>query len=470
MIDINMIDEMIVHNQFKESIQRFKNHDPHLKKLLPLPLVYRSPLLNTSVFKIPGIYLITGGRQIGKTTFLKQLILELLKKGTSADNILFLTGEIIDTHQILRRIISQFYNSSSTHQYLFIDEVNYIPEWDKSIKYLVDSGLLDRTSVILTGSDSQIIRTSMKRFSGRRGKADTVDFTFSPLNFKEFVCLKNKKLQPACEKLVSTPLAEEAPEFTKHHNSFRSLFFDYLLHGGYLPAINEYVQTNTLSKSTINTYIHWIIGDILKYNKSEHYLHEIFRGIKQTYNTPVSWSTLSRFLPIEHHKTISDYCEILNSIHVLHIQQALLEHKMIGAPKKGRKLYFRDPFIDHAVSLYLNPEFSIENIKASLNNNSFASRFVEAIAVDHCKRAHPTFYIKGSSGEVDIALVQKEKMFPIEVKWTERIRPEDLKQLRKYNNGLILSPKPETQRIHNIVSSSLIRFLIHISNREIILS
>ena len=470
MIDIDMIDEMAVHNQFKESIQRFKTHDPQLKKLSPLPLVYRSPLLKDPVFKIPGIYLITGGRQIGKTTFLKQFILELLKNGTSADNILFLTGEIIDTHQILRRIISQFHNPSSTHQYLFIDEVNYIPEWDKSIKYLVDSGQLDRTSVILTGSDSQIIRTSMKRFSGRRGKADTVDFTFSPLNFKEFVCLKNKKLKAVCGKLANTPLTEKSPEFTEHHNSFRALFFDYLLHGGYLPAINEYVQTKTISKSTMNTYIHWIIGDILKYNKSEHYLYEILRGIKQTYNTPVTWNTLSRFLPIEHHKTISDYCEILNYLHVIHIQQALLEHKMIGAPKKGKKLYFRDPFIDHAVSLYLNPEFSIKNIEAGLKNNAFASRYIEATAVDHCKRIHPAYYIKGSSGEVDIALVQKGKMIPIEVKWTDRIRPEDLKQLRKYDNGLILTLKPEPQRIHNIVSSSLIRFLVHISNQEIILS
>jgi len=48
----------------------------------------------------PGIYLITGGRQIGKTTFLKQLIEKWLAEG----------------------------------------EVNYIPEWDKTIKYIADDG------------------------------------------------------------------------------------------------------------------------------------------------------------------------------------------------------------------------------------------------------------------------------------------------------------------------------------------
>ncbi|MGA1870720.1 MAG: AAA family ATPase [bacterium] len=78
----------------------------------------------------------TGGRQVGKTTFLKQFILYLLKdKKINPDSILFLTGELIDTHHILRRLVEQFHTPLS-FQYLFIDEVNYIPDWDKSIKYL----------------------------------------------------------------------------------------------------------------------------------------------------------------------------------------------------------------------------------------------------------------------------------------------------------------------------------------------
>ena len=464
-----MIDELDIHNQFKESLTRYKKHDPHLKKLADLPLVYHSPLLEETVFHSPGIYLITGGRQIGKTTFLKQLILNLLKKNTSPKDILFLTGEIIDTHQILRRIIGQFHAASSAHQYLIIDEVNYIPDWDKSIKFLADSGFLDRITVILTGSDSQIIRTSMKRFAGRRGKAAKIDFIFSPLNFKEFICLKNKNLKPVCEKVISTPLTRELQDYNDNHNTLTGLFYEYLFHGGYLPAINEYALKKTISTGTMNTYIHWIIGDVLKYNKSEHYLFETLRGIKATYNTPISWNNLSRFLPIEHHKTISDYCEILASIHVLHIQQAIMEHKLIGAPKKNRKLYFRDPFIDHSITQYLNPEFSINQIQPQLKNNEFASKYVEAITVDHCKRRFPTYYIKGKKGEVDIALVLNQRMYPIEIKWTDRLRNEELKQIQKYENGIILTPKAQLRRIDNNISLPLVRFLIHISSKQFVI-
>ena len=103
--------------------------------------MYESKLLEEENFLIPGIYLISGGRQIGKTTFFKQLILKWLRDKT------FLPEQ---------------------RQVLFIDEVNYIPDWDKSVKFIADAGMTENMSVILTGSDNRIIKTSMKRFAGRR--------------------------------------------------------------------------------------------------------------------------------------------------------------------------------------------------------------------------------------------------------------------------------------------------------------
>jgi predicted AAA+ superfamily ATPase len=249
------------------------------------------------------------------------------------------------------------------------------------------------------------------------------------------------------------------------------LLYEYLVHGGYLPAINEFNSKGTISKGVMNTYIHWIIGDILKYNKSENYLFEILKGIKATYNTQISWNILGKYLSIEHHKTISDYCNILVSMHVLHIQEAIIEHKLTGAPKKHRKIYFRDPFIDHSVSHYLDTRLSIDIIKENLGGHPFASSYVEAVAVDHCKRWAPTYYIKGDKGEVDIALVQGNKMFPVEVKWAQKICPEDLKQVRKYPNGIILTLAGETvtETRQNIRLIPLVRFLVHTSERQLII-
>jgi len=60
----------------------FAARDPHLRRLAGQPLVYNSPLLE----RLPGregIFTITGGRQIGKTTLLKQWMARLLHQATS---------------------------------------------------------------------------------------------------------------------------------------------------------------------------------------------------------------------------------------------------------------------------------------------------------------------------------------------------------------------------------------------------
>lgn len=462
-----MIEELDIHNQFKESLSRFKNFDPHLKRISNVPYVYRSPLLGEENFHSSGIYLITGGRQVGKTTFLKQFIVKLVEeRDIRPENILFITGEIIDDHHILRRIISQFYENITSHGYLFVDEINYIRDWDKSIKYLSDAGFFEDISVILTGSDSQVIRTSMKRFAGRRGASDRVDFDFHPLSFKDFVCLIRKDLKPLCDSIVAHPLNSALTGYENEHNKLTGLLYKYLIHGGYLPAINEYHLNKTISKSVMNIYIHWIIGDILKYNKSENYLFEILKGIKSTYNSQISWNSLSKYLSIQHHKTVSDYCSILESMHVLHIQEAILEHKLTGAPKKNRKIYFRDPFIDHAITNYLNPDMTIKALEEKIQNNVEASTYVEAICVDHCKRWLPTYYIKGSKGEVDLALVKNGKLYPIEVKWTSQVRNTDLKQIRTYENGIVLTPGSTVEKRLNIFLP-LVRFLIHVSGNQL---
>jgi len=464
---MSMNEEFLIHNQFKESLTRFRQHDPHLKKIKNVPLVYHSPLLEESGLYNPGIYLITGGRQVGKTTFLKQFILRLLeKRKVNPENILFLSGELIDTHHVLRRIIEQFQDTGGSFQYLCVDEINYIPDWDKSIKYLADCGVFEHMSVILTGSDSRIIQIAMKRFAGRRGMSAKVDFNFFPLSFKEFVCLKNKNLRQFCDNIIKTPLTREVVDYERMYNVLNTYFFEYLLHGGYLPAITDYELNKTISQGVINIYIQWIIGDILKHNKSENYLFEILRGIKETYNTQVSWNSLGKRLSIEHHKTVADYCHLLESAHVLHIQEALLEHKLTGAPKKNRKIYFRDPFIDHSVTNYLGAKTSFVDIEKSMAKNEFAAPYVEAVVVDHCKRWIPTYYIKGVKGEVDVALVQDRNMYPIEVKWTKQIRLVDVKQIQRYKKGIILTPDSKKRVLGNNHVIPLLRFLIHISGGQ----
>ncbi|MFA6058632.1 MAG: ATP-binding protein [Taibaiella sp.] len=448
---MNISENFQIHNLFKESLNEFKTHDPQLRRIAKLPFTYLSPLALEPHFKQAGIYLITGGRQVGKTTFVKQYILQLLEQEKlSPDNILFLPGELIDTHHILIRTIEAFIKPD-TLQYLFIDEINYIPDWDKGIKYLADAGLLENTVVILTGSDSLILRTAMQRFAGRRGIVDKVDYIFYPLSFKEFVLLKNPDFKD---------VGTDNERYIKAHPELMNLLNEYLIHGGYLPAIADSWQKQTIEPGTLRTYIEWIIGDMLKAKKSEKHVFEILKGILTTYSSQISWNSLLKHLSIEHHQTVADYCQILQDIHVIYILEALNENTLTAAPKKNKKIYFQDPFIYHAASAFIHQDLSFVSIERTLQNSKHVAELIEGVVISHCKRSHKTFYIKGNQGEVDVAIIDKNNFIPIEVKWTSQLRLEDLKQIQNYDNGIILWNRAHEQLFQNIPVIPLPKFLL----------
>lgn len=447
-----MKDELIIHNLFKESVDRFLREDPNLKRAAKQPFAYVSPLIHNLNFTHPGVFMLTGGRQVGKTTLVKQWIAKLLTEGhVTPDRIAFMTGELIrDDAELRRDIHSVLEKDGDAHIIIIIDEVNYVKDWDKAVKFLADSGALDQATLLLTGSDSAILREAMKRFAGRRGNANQVDFVFHPLSFAETAALKDPSLQTVIDACRKNGPEADSPEYAKHHPRLEVLFDEYLRHGGYLTAISDWMRLGKIETATYRTYADWLRGDILKHNKQEKYLFEVLRGILRTYASQVSWNSLSKDLSIEHPKTISDYVSILEDMHAVKIMEALAEHKLDAAPKKAKKLYFQDPFIFHTAEYMLDtPQKDVQ------------SALAETAAVMHVSRCHDqTYYIKGDKGEVDIAYVDGKRFHPLEVKWSRQIRPGELKQIMRYSNGLILGRAHENRSILGIPCVPLIRYLL----------
>jgi len=133
------------------------------------------------------------------------------------------------------------------------------------------------------------------------------------------------------------------------------------------------------------------------------------------------------------------------------IQSALVEDKLTAAPKKARKLMFADPFIFHAVRAWLNPGHDPyrRQVIPIVSDPKGSAGLVEACMATHYRRYFPTYYIKGK-GEVDIAYVDQIRFWPVEIKWTRQIRPQDLKQIAKYRNGRILGKSQQFGNIHGV--------------------
>lgn len=414
-----------IHNSHLEAPSLFAKKDPHLKKLLEIPLPFVSPLIKDLPSNIPGVYTIGGGRQIGKTTLLKQWMDFLIKEKTiDPKQIFFFTGELIEDHldlikqvdEILTLMEKENKNSRISMRFIIIDEVTYIKSWDKGVKFLADAGKLENVILLLTGSDLLMMKEAIMRLPGRRGKSEKTDFHYFPLSFREATDLKLDKIRFSPSQLDT--------------DKWLHYFDEYLIHGGFLKAINEFSSMGAISGSTYQTYSDWVRGDILKQNKKENYLESLVKGIIKRYGSQVTWNSLSKDLPIDHPTTISDYAHLLERSDVCSIIESLVEDKLTAAPKKGKKIFFNDPFILKALAQWTS-------IDLDLNAPEFKGHIVESVVMMTFKRKYPAFFIN-AEGEVDLAYIKNKRFFPVEVKWTGQLRPKDLKQIKKYPQGIIL--------------------------------
>jgi len=108
--------QFLFHNSHLEDPKKFAELDPQLRRLKRLTYVYHAPLIDELPIEIPGIYTLGGGRQIGKTTLLKQWMLKLLDSGVAPNKIAFFTGEVIDNHHILIETLRAWFNNQNTFQ------------------------------------------------------------------------------------------------------------------------------------------------------------------------------------------------------------------------------------------------------------------------------------------------------------------------------------------------------------------
>ena len=128
------------------------------------------------------IKVITGLRRSGKTYFLKQIINELKQIGVSDRNIIYLPLESarydnIKTHEDLNELVFKEAENIEGKVYLFFDEIQLVPDWQKSINaYRID---LD-ADIYITGSNSQILSGELATLlSGRYVKIEIFPFSFN---------------------------------------------------------------------------------------------------------------------------------------------------------------------------------------------------------------------------------------------------------------------------------------------------
>ena len=155
--------------------------------------------------KIRGFYhkdlikVITGIRRCGKSVLLMQIMDELQQDGIAKSQIIYLNFEDYDyafirTGQDLYEYLKEKINTEDKF-YLFFDEIQVIPEFEKVINSL---RMKYNTSIFITGSNGKLLSGELATFlSGRY-----VSFCVYPFSFVEICELKGIHKEQVTDKLL----------------------------------------------------------------------------------------------------------------------------------------------------------------------------------------------------------------------------------------------------------------------------
>ncbi len=178
--------------------------------------------------------LLSGARQVGKTTLLLQACEALVESGVPPGNIFYATFD----HPVIKLAgvdeVLKFWREAEPAadgpEYLFLDEIQFVPDWQTWLKHQVDFHKHRR--LVVTGSATPLVIEGQESGVGRW---HTVKL--STLSFFEYLQIKNLFMPPIPEVPSLAHLFSWTPDqFHRVGDMARPLsghFHDFLLRGGY---------------------------------------------------------------------------------------------------------------------------------------------------------------------------------------------------------------------------------------------
>ncbi|MCL1946688.1 MAG: ATP-binding protein [Chitinivibrionia bacterium] len=371
------------------------------------------------------IILITGARQVGKSTLVKTL-----------KNFNYITFDDISFISLAQNDPVRFIDDLKTPSIL--DEVQRVPDLLIAIKKSVDENR-SAGRFILTGSADVIKLKKVKETLAGR----VVLAQLPPLSQKE---IRNKK------PLSLETLHNHPRDLELNDTITRDKIINAIIVGGY-PERNK-ITDNDMRKSWTDSYIStYIQQDIQNINEIRNInsFFTLFNILPPLSATLISKQKLASDVKISA-PTIDNYLELLTQIY--QITWLPSWSSKIGKQFiKNSKMYFTDTgLLTHILRI-----FSVEQYK----NSSFCGNIFETFVLAELRKAinnqlsdDKIFYMRTSDGkEVDFIIESEHRPLAIEVKFSETIRFDDFKHIM-----FLQDKRPEFQGIIFYTGNKIIPF------------
>jgi predicted AAA+ superfamily ATPase len=372
-----------------------------------------------------------GPRRVGKTVMLFHSIQQLMTENVNPQKIFFIgIDNPIYVHLSLEDILTlckQSLNQSNLSGcYVFFDEIQYLKDWERHLKVLVDS--YPETKFIVSGSAA----AALKWHSTESGAGRFTDFMLPPLTFQEYIHLKNMDHLIHDGNII---YGEKPIPYCLTHDikALNREFVNYLNFGGYPEVVlSEKIQSD-MGRYVKNDIVDKVLlRDLpsLYGIKDVQELNRFFTYIAYNTGNEFSYEIMSKESGIQK-DTLKKYLEYLEAAFLIKV----LNKVDVNAKRLKRvtsfKVYLTNPSLRTAL---FSPISEIDSEMGNLVETAVLSQWMHREKLD---LTYARWKDGRNEGEVDLVLVDDKKYKPVwgvEIKWSNRYfeKPRELKSLIQF--------------------------------------
>ncbi len=375
--------------------------------------------------------ILMGPRRVGKTVMMHHAIHQLLADNvkpqqiffTSIDNPIYIHLGLDELYALARQAAG---NDDTEGNYVFFDEIQYLKDWERHLKVLVDS--YPKTKFIASGSAAAALRLK----STESGAGRFSDFLLPPLTFQEFLHLQG--LQTLISQSITQYKGKDFPFYSAVDiKELNRQFIDYLNFGGY----PEVIFSDTIKQNMPRFIKSDIIDKVLLRDLPSLYGIRDVQELNRFF-AYLAYNTGREFSPEKMAKesgldkgVLKRYLEYLEAAFLIKLVNKIDGNARQFKRMTGYKIFLTNPSLHTAL---FSPVSPTDDEVGNIVETAIYAQWMHHENID-------LYYAKWKSGrtegEVDMVQLDNKKMKPLwglEIKWSNRYldKPHELKSLIEF--------------------------------------
>lgn len=321
------------------------------------------------------IIVLIGPRQVGKTTLINSLL--------GNTSYLFLDGDDNTVAETLSNANTETLKSIiGSYKYVFIDEVQRIPNIGLKLKIIVDQ--VKDVQVIVSGSSAlDINNLTQEPLTGRK-----FEYQLFPISWNEF------------ENNVGYIKAQQQLDLR-------------LLYGMYPDVINNFGNEYEILKNLVSSYLYKDILALTGIRKAD-VLEKILQGLAMQIGNEVSYNEIAQLVGVDKN-TVNNYIDLLEKSFVIFRLNSFSKN-LRNEIKANKKIYFYDNGVRNMIIGNFN-SLEFRQDKGALWENFMISERMKLLSYSQ-SLARPYFWRTTQQQEIDYIEIEANAVSAFEFKWS----------------------------------------------------